>query len=388
MPAEIKITLDDSGPSPGGGGGRAAGFDDFEAFDEGFFDRYYGKTPPTPPPLPPTYEEDRKRAEEEDKRWLDQIERVAKQARDAEEADRKREAKEEAAARKQEARELREMQKLLERMDKEEERAEKAAAKDEERELKKVEKAAKAARAEEEKAEREALARFRRNASLTVGAAGAGGTAMVGLPQNQIMPGVQAATDVAARGLNTLGRGGIAAAAALQIGTMAVTAFSKTVDGFVARGRELAGMNGQLAGASAYADITRMRSDLREAQELGPQMARLIENQAKTEATIRELLLPVKNFVLEFLNDALETALETGVSALEALKDIAEAVGAGDETLEKMEGMVRRIRDIMDGSADADPINTWLKDMDRFIAPPAAPPAPRAVPFGLLPGGL
>ena len=209
------------------------------------------------------------------------------------------------------------------------------------------------------------------------------GVAAVGVAQNRAMPAVMEGLSAAASGLARLGPAGLAAAAGLTAVGTAAGAFVATVDAFVARGRELAGLNAQLAGASAYADVTRMMADIREANELGPQMAQLIENQAKTETTVRELLLPIKSFMLDVLNDGLETGLEILVSMLEAARDIAEAARAGPGLLGKLSVMIARIRDIMEGGAPDDLIGRWLNDLGGFVAPPAPAAAPPARPFGL-----
>ena len=127
-----------------------------------------------------------------------------------------------------------------------------------------------------------------------------------GLAKNDLMPAFSGAIDAAAGGLRMLGPVGMAAAAGLQAGAFAVKAFIQTVNAFVERGRELARFDARLAMASGLADVKRLQADIREAQKLGDGMSRLIEAQADAEVAIRELVLPIKQFIVESLADIME----------------------------------------------------------------------------------
>jgi hypothetical protein len=117
----------------------------------------------------------------------------------------------------------------------------------------------------------------RAGGALSAGARAAGEISAA-LARNENLKAFSASAGALSGALSAAGGYGIAFGAAVQMATTAVTSFSNTVNAFAQRGRELAGFNGQLAGASASADVTRYRADLRESQALGPQLARLIEN--------------------------------------------------------------------------------------------------------------
>ena len=200
-----------------------------------------------------------------------------------------------------------------------------------------------------------------------VAAAGNSGVGMVG-----------AAANTAATALSALGPKGVALGAALQVGAAGVAAFTGAVNAFATRGRELAGFDPRLAGAAAKADLGRMQSDMREADVLGEKMALMIENQEKADATFREIMLPIKSAVLDGLNEILEGGLGLLVEILQAIRDLAAFIKLPADVLTRIDGTLKRIRDIIDGGRDADPIETWIKDLGKFIAPPAPP----AVKFG------
>jgi len=181
-----------------------------------------------------------------------------------------------------------------------------------------------------------------------------------------------------------LGRAGpyaLAFAATLQIGTTAAKAFSETVNNFVQRGRELAAYNGGLASATARADIRSLQSDFREADVLGSKLERLIDNQSKSEAVFRELMLPIKEWLLDRLNGIIEGALRLLVELLETARDGVNKLGGMPATLARIDDTLKRIKDILDGKlGGGDFIKTWLDDLGKFVPPPAAKPFPLGVP--------
>lgn len=89
-----------------------------------------------------------------------------------------------------------------------------------------------------------------------------------------------------------------------------ISATNMVVDGFLKRASELSGYSGSIAAAEANADIRRMMADIRESQALGDSYAKLIKSQVDLEMTIRENLLPIKQFLLETLSDVLKVVVE------------------------------------------------------------------------------
>ncbi|WP_439621813.1 hypothetical protein [Gemmata sp.] len=190
------------------------------------------------------------------------------------------------------------------------------------------------------------------------------GRAAEGLADNSIGPALKGAVDTAAAGLSKLGPYGAAAAAGLKVLEAGVSAVGDTMNAFVARGRELAGYNSSLAGATAGADVRTLMADVREANDLGPQLAQLIETQSKMEASLRELLLPIKEFLIDVLNGMMRTLLEMGVGVLEGINKLTFG------QLESVVKLLERIRAILDDkSPGGDMLADLLKQADKFISP-------------------
>ncbi len=200
------------------------------------------------------------------------------------------------------------------------------------------------------------------------------------LAQNRGVASFSAAAGGASRALMALGPAGIVAGAALGASALAVKAFTETVGAFTARGRELAAFNGQLAYASAAADVSRFRSDKRDADVLGPQLAKLIENQAKAEATFAAIARPIQEFLLGKLNTTLELGLKGILALVENADKVAIAfpilvpliLARGDEIAK----VGREIRDILAGGGKIDVLGDWLKALRDFKGPPAPGPVP------------
>jgi hypothetical protein len=98
------------------------------------------------------------------------------------------------------------------------------------------------------------------------------------------------------------------AAAIARAGSQVVDAFGKVTDAFIQRGRELARYSPELAMASGRALVREIGSDVREAQELGPALARLTDAEGEIAADLRALVLPIKKFLVEELAGFLEFA--------------------------------------------------------------------------------
>jgi hypothetical protein len=113
-------------------------------------------------------------------------------------------------------------------------------------------------------------------------------------------------SEKAAKELEKHGVAGKVAASEIRAATAVVTEFSKTVDAFVRRGRELAAYDARLAAANAQADVRKLESDIAEARALGDSVGRLTESQSRIEANFRELLLPLKELLAEILADVAE----------------------------------------------------------------------------------
>lgn len=86
--------------------------------------------------------------------------------------------------------------------------------------------------------------------------------------------------------------------------------FKDVVMAFVERGRELSQYSGAAASSYAVGDVRQLLADIKEGQTLGPDFARL--NDATTELSImlRDMLLPIKQWVVEKLANIMETLVD------------------------------------------------------------------------------
>lgn len=89
-----------------------------------------------------------------------------------------------------------------------------------------------------------------------------------------------------------------------------VRAFRDMTMSFVDRGRELSGYSGGLATSYAMGDVRQMMADMKEAQTLDPALSRLNDAQNELSLMLRDLLLPIKKFVIETLAGALEALVQ------------------------------------------------------------------------------
>lgn len=195
-----------------------------------------------------------------------------------------------------------------------------------------------------------------------------------GMAGNRAAPAVDAGIEVAVAGLSKLGPYGKAAGVALEAVGKVGHAASDAVQAFVNRGKELAHFNGTLANSTANADIRSLMADFREANDIGGQMARLIENQSKGDAAMRELMLPIKDFILDHLNRAIELGLPFMADVLELLNGILSGVTFGLGKSDALTATVAKIRDIIaDKDGGADLMASWLEGADRLPARGIAP---------------
>lgn len=67
---------------------------------------------------------------------------------------------------------------------------------------------------------------------------------------------------------------------------------------FLERARELSKYSGPIAVEQALANVRRIQVDIKEAQTLGPKMAKLVEAQSKIDTALAEFMIPVKEALL------------------------------------------------------------------------------------------
>lgn len=126
---------------------------------------------------------------------------------------------------------------------------------------------------------------------------------------------------------------------AFDLAKTAVHKFIATVNHFIQRGAELEKYSGAIAGARAQAGVRSFRADVREAKEMGEGIAGLTDAQSRLDETVRELLEPIKRFVVENLADLLGT-----------IADIAQELGPFLKVnLELLIGLLQIMVDVATG---------------------------------------
>jgi hypothetical protein len=125
------------------------------------------------------------------------------------------------------------------------------------------------------------------------------------------MEGVMKAADGAATALGKIPLVGEFLETGLKSAVQVVRAFTSVVDAFVERGKFLAQYSPELQAANVGADIRSMLGDIREAQELGPGLARLTDAQSQLGDDLREMLLPIKQWIIEKLSGIMESLHES-----------------------------------------------------------------------------
>lgn len=136
------------------------------------------------------------------------------------------------------------------------------------------------------------------------------GDVFVSLGQNNNLAGLTKAADMAAEGLGKIPIVGQVLESGIKAVTSTFTAANAVVESFVERGRELAGYSAELAGADARAEVKSLLEDIKEANDLGPDLARMTDLQSELSAELREALLPLKKFAIEVLNKVMELLIE------------------------------------------------------------------------------
>jgi hypothetical protein len=114
---------------------------------------------------------------------------------------------------------------------------------------------------------------------------------------------------------------------------------------FIDRGKQLEGFSGDIATANAYREIAGLMADIKEAETLGPAIAELTDQQTRAEMTTREILLPLKDFIVTHLAQLMKRIADT-LDVLKPLTDIAgKILTAGLAPLELASAMLGQVLD-------------------------------------------
>lgn len=123
---------------------------------------------------------------------------------------------------------------------------------------------------------------------------------------NNNLPLLMSGAKAAGEALSMIPLAGKPLQAGLDVLSTAVKAASDTVSAFVERGKQLAEFSPALAVSGARAETVQTMADVREAQELGPALARLTDAQTDAQDAFRELLLPIKKWIVETMAGIME----------------------------------------------------------------------------------
>lgn len=180
------------------------------------------------------------------------------------------------------------------------------------------------------------------------GAAIAGGILLAVSAATSALQGMTHAVDIVTEGLKGLAGNDLDAAKQVTMGFAEgvgslvpilgdyVVAQAKFVDSivslpekvsqaFLQQAKALAPYSGQISSAEARSDLKSIQADIREANELGPGLARMVDAEADLKQEMRELLLPIKRVVVSLLADRLEM-MKKGFIIIENLPDIIDRV--------------------------------------------------------------
>lgn len=175
----------------------------------------------------------------------------------------------------------------------------------------------------------------------------AGAKAGEGLANNNLAPSIHDATEAVAGFAENTGLAGIVFAEELRTASSFVGAFTRTVDAFVARGRELSRFDANLATATATADVRKTLADIREANRTGREVGRLIDAQSRLEVAIQDALGPLKAKFADKLADSLERLVFV-VEILERFMIVGESMDAGIERIYQLLRELAKYSPILD----------------------------------------
>jgi hypothetical protein len=125
------------------------------------------------------------------------------------------------------------------------------------------------------------------------------------------------------------------------------------------------------------------------ADALGPQLAKIIENQQKAEEVTARILFPIKEWLLDKANRILGGMLEGTADVVDGINELIDFLnGPGLGKVALLTQMAKDIRDILRGAGGANPLDAWINALTNFVGP-NPPPVPaglgRPVPMCLGP---
>jgi hypothetical protein len=150
------------------------------------------------------------------------------------------------------------------------------------------------------------------------------GSTIAKLASNDNTGVLKGMTEGMANFASMLGPEGQVVSVTLKTLNAAFESAERVVGSFVERGKQLSSYSPELALANATADVREIMADMREAQELGPSLARLTDETSKLNIQFREALLPIKRALIEGTAEVL-TVVRRGPE--QVIQRIDEAIG-------------------------------------------------------------
>jgi hypothetical protein len=212
-------------------------------------------------------------------------------------------------------------------------------------------------------------------------AARGAGTFATGVAQGDPVRAVQGVVGGVTSVLSKIGPVGIVAAAGLGAVAGAAFAVKRTFDALASRGKELQNYSGAIAGAAAQQDVTRILTDIREAQRMGDRYAELIQKQTEVEETLRAGLIPIKERLIDILIPLMDQMLSGLISGLEIVDKIYQEVVGERSMLGEVATEMREMREAVAGDGalgGAELIKKWTHPVDPGRFGPADPGLPVA----------
>jgi hypothetical protein len=169
-----------------------------------------------------------------------------------------------------------------------------------------------------------------------------GGDAAKGVIGNDIYTPIMKGAENAAQSLEKIPIVGKVFAEQLRTASTVISVFKETVGAATARAKELQAYDSRIAQSFANQDVSKILSDINEADRLGAQYGRIVDSQTDIMSEIKEIILPIKEIVVTDLADGLELLKVV----LQILKPV---VLNNAETLSSLDEVARGILGITSG---------------------------------------
>jgi hypothetical protein len=199
------------------------------------------------------------------------------------------------------------------------------------------------------------------------------------------------ATDAVAEHFEELPIVGKAVAAEFRMLIAPLKAYQMVTQAFLERGRELEAYNGRLAVANATADIRTLESDIKEADRIGPDLARLTDATSRSEKAMRDIWLPIKEAIVKILVPIAEGGAVVVEGVAENVTRIATAIEVawnlspmklGLDALQSIEDLVTRLLGLEEQKDNEVKKNALLREFERIPEKLAPTPRPQGAQAG------